>query len=139
MSTSEATHITMMQEKVWNHIGNKRLSSIEKLAKSLGLSGNELFKLLDSRYIKQERKSAADEYNLTSWMLTDMVLEARGVPSKEEDQDAHLKAYLEVSDELRKKRVANGVCPCCNRHFDNLEAHARHAPWIRGGRPCLTI
>lgn len=22
-----------------------------------------------------------------------------------------------------KKRVANGVCPCCNRHFANVERH----------------
>lgn len=22
-----------------------------------------------------------------------------------------------------KKRVGNGVCPCCNRHFTNLERH----------------
>lgn len=22
-----------------------------------------------------------------------------------------------------KKRVANGVCPCCHRHFENLERH----------------
>jgi len=22
-----------------------------------------------------------------------------------------------------KKRIANGVCPCCNRHFDNLQGH----------------
>lgn len=22
-----------------------------------------------------------------------------------------------------KKRIANGVCPCCNRHFVNLERH----------------
>lgn len=27
-----------------------------------------------------------------------------------------------------KKRLANGVCPCCNRHFTNLERHmhAKH-------------
>lgn len=25
-----------------------------------------------------------------------------------------------------KKRVGNGVCPCCNRHFANLERHMKH-------------
>lgn len=24
-----------------------------------------------------------------------------------------------------KKRLANGVCPCCNRHFVNLERHMK--------------
>jgi hypothetical protein len=23
------------------------------------------------------------------------------------------------------KRIRNGVCPCCNRHFDNLERHMK--------------
>ena len=25
-----------------------------------------------------------------------------------------------------KKRIANGVCPCCSRHFTNLERHIAH-------------
>lgn len=25
-----------------------------------------------------------------------------------------------------KNRVANGVCPCCNRHFKNLHAHMKN-------------
>lgn len=25
-----------------------------------------------------------------------------------------------------KNRVARGVCPCCNRHFDNLQRHIQH-------------
>jgi len=25
-----------------------------------------------------------------------------------------------------KKRVHNGVCPCCNRHFQNLENHMKN-------------
>jgi ssDNA-binding Zn-finger/Zn-ribbon topoisomerase 1 len=30
-----------------------------------------------------------------------------------------------------KNRVANGVCPCCNRHFVNLERHMKgqHPEW----------
>lgn len=30
-----------------------------------------------------------------------------------------------------KKRVANGVCPCCNRHFENLHRHMQdqHPDW----------
>jgi hypothetical protein len=25
-----------------------------------------------------------------------------------------------------KKRIANGVCPCCNRHFGNVQRHIAH-------------
>lgn len=31
-----------------------------------------------------------------------------------------------------KRRVANGVCPCCNRHFEDLQLHmaAKHADYV---------
>lgn len=32
-----------------------------------------------------------------------------------------------------KERIANGVCPCCNRHFVNVERH------IRGQHPRFVI
>lgn len=25
-----------------------------------------------------------------------------------------------------KNRIANGVCPCCNRHFENVERHMKN-------------
>lgn len=33
-----------------------------------------------------------------------------------------------------KNRVKNGVCPCCNRHFDNLERHmkSKHPKFVKG-------
>ena len=31
------------------------------------------------------------------------------------------------------KRVRNGVCPCCNRHFDNLEGHMKTKHGSRKG------
>ncbi len=33
-------------------------------------------------------------------------------------------AYKGVSTRL-KNRVKNGVCPCCNRHFKNVERHMK--------------
>ena len=34
------------------------------------------------------------------------------------------KSFQDRNKRLRK-RVANGVCPCCNRHFVNLERHMK--------------
>lgn len=33
-----------------------------------------------------------------------------------------------------KKRIANGVCPCCKRHFVNLERHMemKHPNYVEG-------
>ncbi len=33
-----------------------------------------------------------------------------------------------------KKRAANGVCPCCNRHFVNLQRHmdGQHPDFVKG-------
>lgn len=34
-----------------------------------------------------------------------------------------------------KKRIGNGVCPCCNRHFTNVERHmaSKHPNYSQGG------
>lgn len=34
-----------------------------------------------------------------------------------------------------RKRIGNGVCPCCNRHFANVERHmsSRHPGYAGGG------
>lgn len=34
-----------------------------------------------------------------------------------------------------KNRVKNGVCPCCNRHFENLQRHmgTKHPNWQPDG------
>lgn len=33
-----------------------------------------------------------------------------------------------------RKRIGNGVCPCCNRHFTNVERHmtTQHPEWTAG-------
>lgn len=43
-----------------------------------------------------------------------------------------LKASVKEAKRV-KKRVHNGVCPCCNRHFVNLERHmkTKHAEEIQ--------
>lgn len=35
-----------------------------------------------------------------------------------------------------KKRIGNGVCPCCSRHFTNLEKHmnSKHPEYKEGDR-----
>lgn len=35
-----------------------------------------------------------------------------------------------------KRRISNGVCPCCNRHFKDLERHMHNQhPEFRGEEP----
>src|SRR5574343_777881 len=34
-----------------------------------------------------------------------------------------------------EKRVGNGVCPCCNRHFTNLERHMKTKHATRNPQP----
>lgn len=41
-------------------------------------------------------------------------------------QDALHRARAQKAAKTRlKKRIANGVCPCCNRHFANVERHVK--------------
>lgn len=55
--------------------------------------------------------------------------EARNRLAREQAQhdqtEARLRATKGVVTKQRKKldRVKHGVCPCCNRHFENVEAH----------------
>lgn len=49
--------------------------------------------------------------------------------------EASLRAHKGVATKLRK-RVAAGVCPCCNRTFQNLSRHmAGQHPDYPGGKP----
>jgi hypothetical protein len=43
----------------------------------------------------------------------------------EEERDREYQAHLETKRNLRKikRRVANGVCPCCHRNFVNVARH----------------
>jgi hypothetical protein len=47
---------------------------------------------------------------------------ARGEERRREVAERSLAATKGVVTKL-KKRVANGVCPCCNRHFADLQRH----------------
>lgn len=42
-----------------------------------------------------------------------------------------LKLAAERKEKRARKRVANGVCPCCNRTFINLQRHmgTKHPDW----------
>lgn len=40
-----------------------------------------------------------------------------------------------------KRRVHNGVCPCCKRHFKNLELHMKnkHPDYVEDDKPRLEV
>lgn len=44
-----------------------------------------------------------------------------------EQRDGALRSLSATKGHLTrtKKRIANGVCPCCHRHFENLERHMK--------------
>lgn len=54
--------------------------------------------------------------------------------AKQDAKDAHNEAdhFRRSRDGMKgalvktKKRICNGVCPCCNRHFKNLESHMKN-------------
>lgn len=50
-----------------------------------------------------------------------------------EHQKKQVAAQKGVNTKL-KKRVGNGVCPCCNRHFSNLHRHmhSKHPDYTEG-------
>lgn len=58
---------------------------------------------------------------------------ARATAAYDQAQAAHrsARAYRGQVTKL-KKRVANGVCPCCNRHFADLHRHMsnRHPDFV---------
>lgn len=49
------------------------------------------------------------------------------------DQLAKKEKVQRASRIRLKKRIINGVCPCCNRHFPNLFSHikTKHQDWIK--------
>ena len=49
------------------------------------------------------------------------------------DMEARRRAALGQVTKIRN-RVGNGICPCCNGHFDNLQRHmqAKHPGYQKG-------
>lgn len=66
------------------------------------------------------RKDLAQQKKRTQWAE-----ESRQHAIKREEQaQRKATAYKGVATKI-KKRIGNGVCPCCNRTFQNLMAHIK--------------
>lgn len=77
-------------------------SEVEKLKKQLA---------------EEKKKLAAEKkYNEEAWAYADQVRDER------DQAKASLRA-TRAAHTRTKKRLAGGVCPCCNRHFPQLRAH----------------
>lgn len=68
---------------------------------------------LKSRLEKEEARRERAEQN---------VLIERRWRKSEERSKAAVRGHLTRV----KNRIANGVCPCCDRHFENLGRHMKH-------------
>ncbi|MGP1254905.1 MAG: hypothetical protein ACTS10_10860 [Kiloniellales bacterium] len=52
------------------------------------------------------------------------------------NHEAHRAAAFKGQVTKLRKRAGAGLCPCCNRHFDNLERHmASKHPEVKGDAP----
>ncbi len=69
----------------------------------------------DADRLRKQLKAAQDNARY----YQDRMSEAR----QERDAEKRSKAAIKGQLTKTKKRVSNGVCPCCNRHFVNLERH----------------
>ena len=47
----------------------------------------------------------------------------RAITQLQAEKDQHAASIAEL--ERLRKRVSKGVCPCCKRHFSNLESHIK--------------
>jgi hypothetical protein len=76
-----------------------------------------------------ERERLADELARTKTSL----LNERDIRETVERSRAAIKGELTKT----KKRVAKGVCPCCNRHFANVQRHmeGQHPDYIDSPDP----
>lgn len=68
-------------------------------------------------YTKPENQRLREELEAKQKALT----EAKCQIAREQAE----KAQLEQQFQRHKKRVQNGVCPCCNRSFANLARHMK--------------
>lgn len=77
-----------------------------------------------------EAQRLRDELARQKHLTEQAEADARNQRSRLEIRDRQLAARKGQITKLRK-RIANGVCPCCNRHFTNLERHmhTKHPQW----------
>lgn len=71
--------------------------------------------------LQKERERAERLQRQVEAREADIRLEQRRLAS---ERRAHAATKGQLTK--TKKRVANGVCPCCNRHFANVERHITH-------------
>lgn len=100
---------------------------------------------IDSEYADALRRKAGGYYcpngHYLSWAESDADRERRRADKAEKNaaywrEDARREARMAQEARNReraqkaaktrlKNRIKNGVCPCCNRHFANLERHIK--------------
>jgi DNA repair exonuclease SbcCD ATPase subunit len=86
-----------------------------------------------------------------SWHETEADRLEKKLKAAERERDHYQRDYeearMDLADEKRKhaatkgqltktkKRIAGGVCPCCNRHFTDLERHmhGQHPGYVKTG------
>lgn len=80
-----------------------------------------------SDYTKLQEQLAQAKHSRDLWQEN-----ARRAQQDAEHFKASRNAYKGKITSI-KKRVGNGVCPCCNRHFTNLERHMKgqHPEWTQ--------
>ncbi len=86
-----------------------------------------VYKDSDQSRLERRAKRAEEEARA----LRDSYNEVRMDLAQEKRSKAAIKGQLTKT----KKRVGNGVCPCCNRHFVNLERHMKgqHPGYVEKG------
>lgn len=77
---------------------------------------SEATRLKEELTKEREKAERLKKANVEAWQYADEVREER---DKVKRQLSTTRGVLTKT----KKRIANGVCPCCHRHFANLEKH----------------
>ena len=69
----------------------------------------------EAERLKQQLEAKQSALEFTERQLTRAKQEARTAE--------HRRRAEKAAKTKLQKRVANGVCPCCHRHFENLQRH----------------
>ena len=91
-------------------------------AHPLGWQDNELARTKKALAVEQTRRAQAEAQVQDERQRAVRLAEANSLAK--ESLRRSLAAQKGVTTRI-KNRVANGVCPCCNRHFTNLERHMK--------------
>ena len=68
--------------------------------------------------LEKARKEAQSQRDNVEWYRNRYAAEQ----SRHDQTKASLRSHKAAKTRL-KNRIANGVCPCCKRHFENLHKH----------------